>query len=141
MQVETKVYFASKSREHYLEFFQKLFDYANSSRESTSTSKLPHTDEHFLFLVKNNFQTASNPPDVVKETTMCCLNNLMSNEPENVRENVTREWMKLDSHIDNLASNLGDAGVDQPSEKINLAPDGFDSQVDNLLRIYRSSIN
>jgi hypothetical protein len=66
------------------------------------------------------------------ETPLGLLNDLLSNEPREVVENVFTDWIEIDLELKNLKQNCFD-GQDQLSKEINLMQDEFENGIDKVL--------
>lgn len=83
----------------------------------------------------NNNNRSSNIPRTPKGTKFDELKDLLTNEPQHIKESVMKDWQQLDDQVNQLVRSLcDDGGLDQGFEKMSLTPDEFENQTNEFLK-------
>lgn len=85
----------------------------------------------------NNLERLSKTSHTFKGTKFEELKNLLTDEPQIIKENVMREWMQLDAQMNILVKSIKDENLDESFEKLNLEPDEFENEITVFLEKLR----
>lgn len=126
-----------------MKFFGDFFKFAREKCEFFGEILMLSTvDFEFHLTVDDDGRekAISNPPtDLTRTKNPAEIEQLLSNEPENVKQNVLQEWKLLDDQVEYLLKAVSEDRTDQPHEKIRLPPDEFEIQTNKFITKLRQS--